>query len=269
MDPTKRWNTEREFFDSQEYNQSAIPLSVVERYTLCRKPWLAPELPFCILGDVRGKRILDVGCGDGGNAILLALKGACVVGADISPRAIAVAKERAALHGISERVAFYVSPLELLDLPDDQRFDVVCGWAVLHHLIPVLDSILSSMAELAKPNALFLFSEPITSWRWLRKLRLMLPISIHGTPDERPLEAGEIALIRKYVPDLQVRYHNAVLRVVNRCILRRRYEDIRPFWRTLYDLVGRTDHFLLNVLGLRGIASGATMYGTLIQRHSS
>jgi SAM-dependent methyltransferase len=86
MDDTKRWASERSFFDDEEYSEAPIPASTIARYTQCRKPWLAPEFPFHILGDVRDKYILELGCGDGGNSILLALRGARVVGVDISSR---------------------------------------------------------------------------------------------------------------------------------------------------------------------------------------
>jgi SAM-dependent methyltransferase len=263
MDHTRRWEKEREFFDDEEYDSSALPPSVVARYTECRKPWLPPEFHFYALGDVRGKRILDVGCGDGGNSILLALKGACVVGVDISSRAIDAAKQRAALHGISERVAFFATPFELFVPPDGEKFDVVCGWSALHHLIPVLDSMLARIVDLIRPDGIVMFAEPIASWRWLRRLRLLLPIPINGTPDERPLEAEDLAVLRKRLPDSQVQYHDALLRVANRFFMRGRYEDLLPFWRALYDVLGRTDHFLLNGLGLSGIASAATLYGTV------
>ena len=263
MNHTRRWQNERRFFDDKEYDTSALPPSVVARYTECRKPWLSPEFQFYVLGDVHGKRILEVGCGDGGNSILLALKGACVVGVDISSRAIDAAKQRAALHGISERVTFFATPFEQFVPPNGEKFDVVCVWSALHHLIPVLDSVLSRIVDLAKPDCLVMFAEPITSWRWLRTLRLMLPIPTNGTPDERPLEAEELAVLFKHLPKLQVQYHNGLLRVVNRFFLGGRYEDMSPFWRGVYDLVGRTDHFLLTSLGLSGIASTVTLYGTV------
>jgi 2-polyprenyl-3-methyl-5-hydroxy-6-metoxy-1,4-benzoquinol methylase len=262
MDYTMRWEKEREFFDDEEYDNSALPPSVVARYTECRKPWLAPEFHFCVLGDVHGKRILDVGCGDGGNSILLALKGASVVGVDMSSRAINAAKQRAALHGISDRVTFFATPFELFVPPDGEKFDVVCGWAALHHLIPVLDSMLSRMVDMAKPDGVVMFAEPITS-RWLRRLRLMLPTPTNGTPDERPLEAEDLAILVKHLPNLQAEYHNALLRVANRFFMHGRYEDMSPFRRALYDVAGRTDHFLLNSLGLSEIASQATLYGTV------
>ncbi len=261
MNDEKRWESERAYFDDEEYVETEIPPSTVKRYSLCPRPWLAAEFPFHVLGDVRGKYILEVGSGDGGNAILLALKGARVVGVDISPQAVEIAKRRATLQGVAETTAFFASPLELFQPPNGEKFDVICGWAILHHLIPVLDEMLSAMAKIAKPNAMLLFSEPIVVWAWLRKLRLKLPIPLRGTPDERPLEPAEFAILRKHVPDLQITYFNASLRIVQRFWLRGRYEDLAPFWRRLYDETGRIDKFLLNSVGLEGLASIATLFG--------
>jgi SAM-dependent methyltransferase len=48
-----------------------------------------------LLGDVRGRRVLDAGCGTGYLSRKLALQGAHVVGIDVSPAMIAIASERA------------------------------------------------------------------------------------------------------------------------------------------------------------------------------
>jgi len=135
----KRWTLEQQFFDAEEYSESPIPANTIERYQLCRKPFLPAELPFWLMGDVRGKRILEVGCGDGGNSVLLALKGALVEGIDISPRAIQIARKRAEAQGVADRVEFYAMPLEAYLERAQGKFDIICGFAVLHHLLPVLD----------------------------------------------------------------------------------------------------------------------------------
>jgi SAM-dependent methyltransferase len=48
-----------------------------------------------LLGDVAGKTVLDLGCGEGGYARELARRGAAVTGVDGSARLIQVARERA------------------------------------------------------------------------------------------------------------------------------------------------------------------------------
>ena len=57
---------------------------------------LASESEFRLLGDVRGKRVLDLGCGTGQAAIALARQGATVIAVDASGDQIEVARERAA-----------------------------------------------------------------------------------------------------------------------------------------------------------------------------
>jgi hypothetical protein len=127
----------------------------------------------------------------------------------------------------------------------------------------VLDATLSALTGIAAPDAFFLFSEPVSLWRWLRRFRLMLPIPTHGTPDERPLEPAEIAIIEKYVPNLRVRYYNAGVRIADRFFVRGRYEDFPPFARAAYDAIARLDEFCLNRLALAGLASCAVMYGAV------
>src|SRR5438876_1683359 len=56
---------------------------------------------FAILGEVTGKRVLDVGCGEGGYARMLASKGAYVTGVDGSDRLIEIAKRRAEKENLS------------------------------------------------------------------------------------------------------------------------------------------------------------------------
>src|SRR5271154_6088551 len=51
------------------------------------------EYAFHLLGDVRGKTVLDFGCGAGENVIPLIERGAHVIGMDISPDLIAIAQK--------------------------------------------------------------------------------------------------------------------------------------------------------------------------------
>lgn len=259
MQQSERWQEEREFFDAEEYPEGPLEASTIERYTLCRKPYLPAEYPFWRLGDVRGKRILEVGCGAGGNAIILALKGASVVGVDISPRAIAIARQRAALHGVEDRASFHALPLEAYLEQDQQPFDIICAFAFLHHVIPVLDDVLASLHKLAHERTLFLFVEPVALSATLRRLRLALPIKTHGTPDERPLEPAEIGILRRSLPGLRIQYFTVFLRPWHRFV-GGRYEDYSPFQRTFYDTLARLDRALLAIPGAQALACWSTIY---------
>lgn len=63
------------------------------------------------LGDISGLRVLDAGCGEGYLARILAGRGAGVIGIDISPRLIQLAREKDHEGAIEYRVADLSAPL--------------------------------------------------------------------------------------------------------------------------------------------------------------
>jgi SAM-dependent methyltransferase len=71
------------------------------------------EADLRLLGPVEGKRILDLGCGIGHNAVVLAQQGAKVIGVDPDARHLSVARERA--EAAEVRVELHQSALA--DLP--------------------------------------------------------------------------------------------------------------------------------------------------------
>src|SRR2546423_9535632 len=142
-DRSRRWNEEARFFDhlAADLDDGALKIDplALERYT---RPALRKrfnkEFRFHLLRPLQGKTVLDVGCGDGLNSVMLAKMGASVTGLDISPGAIDAAQRRAALNGVSERTRFVCAPAETADLEPDS-FDIVWGAAILHHVLDDLD----------------------------------------------------------------------------------------------------------------------------------
>ncbi|WP_435347520.1 class I SAM-dependent methyltransferase [Haloarchaeobius sp. HRN-SO-5] len=94
----------------------------------------------------RGHRGLDLGCGNGRNAELLADHCECVVGLDISGALLAQARQRAVDHAFElELVQGDASRLPF----GADRFDLVVYVATLHHLPTVADRR-RSLDELAR-----------------------------------------------------------------------------------------------------------------------
>lgn len=125
-----------------------------------------------LLGDVSGRRVLDVACGEGSFAALLAAGGASVVGLDASPELVAAARERSI-----ERAVFLAGDAanlaEFRDEAMQSPFDAACCVMALMNIGPLavtLAGIASKLREGAPFVAVILhpaFRSPKqTSWEW-------------------------------------------------------------------------------------------------------
>ncbi|MBI2724098.1 MAG: methyltransferase domain-containing protein [Chloroflexi bacterium] len=104
--------------------------------------WSTSEDQVQLLGDVRGKRVLVLGCGGGQDVVVLARMGALAVGIDQSQEQIAYAKQFAAKHG-EPNASFAAGTVEDLSRFDDASFDL----AVSAHMLNYVERIESTLRE--------------------------------------------------------------------------------------------------------------------------
>jgi len=97
-------------------------------------------------------RVLDVGCGSGSTACLIAEDhGSQVYGIDISEVMISGAKERAQRQGLTEKLEFRVA--DVFDLPfEDDWFDVVIVESVLTPLPGDKKQAMKEMVRVVRPG---------------------------------------------------------------------------------------------------------------------
>ncbi len=161
------------------------------------------EYAFHLLGDVRGRTVLDFGCGSGENTLLLARRGARVVSVDISHSLISLAARRLAMNGLAGRARFIVGSAHDLALPDDS-VDVVVGIAILHHLDLELAS--RETWRVLRPGGRAIFQEPVRNSRALAFVRALIP---YRAPDvsafERPLTDAELRNFARRFSSYRVR----------------------------------------------------------------
>ncbi len=94
-------------------------------------PSIPREVDLRLLGDLAGKRVLDLGCGAGRNAVALARAGARVIAVDES--ADQIGQARAAIDAADVRVELHHAPLaELAFLRADTIDAAICVGALAH-----------------------------------------------------------------------------------------------------------------------------------------
>lgn len=139
------------------------------------------------LGDVRGKLLLDIGCGDGENSVRFAKAGASVTGIDISGEMVELTRRTAALQGVGERIHAVQMSGEELAFPDDS-FDLIYGHSILHHLN--LDIAGQNLRRILRRDGEAVFVEPLDYNPILNLFRRLTPR--RRTPTERPLTFDQL-----------------------------------------------------------------------------
>jgi 2-polyprenyl-6-hydroxyphenyl methylase/3-demethylubiquinone-9 3-methyltransferase len=108
------------------------------------------------LGPLRGRRVLDVGCGGGILAEAMARRGALVTGIDLASKPLKVAQLHA-LDGGVQGLEYREVSAEDLAAQESARYDTITCMEMLEH-VPQPDSVVRACATLAKPGAHLFFS---------------------------------------------------------------------------------------------------------------
>lgn len=147
-----------------------LPRAQLQRYLNppAATPYLL-EYAFYLLGDVHGKVVLDLGCGKGENLLPLLLRGAYVIGIDISPELIEIARERKRRFATNEfDFELHCGSAYETGLPNES-VDVLFCSALIHHL--EIPRVQHEMLRILKPGGYVILSEPIRFskvYAWLR-----------------------------------------------------------------------------------------------------
>jgi ubiquinone/menaquinone biosynthesis C-methylase UbiE len=149
--------------------------------------WMAPVSDQLIrsTGITSGHTVLDVATGTGQPALTIARivgPNGRVVGVDLSPEMLEVAKEEAAYQDLTNVVVFQVVKDESLSMFDDNTFDsVVCRNGLMFMPDPV--KALKAFVRVLKPGG----KASVTVW---------------GSPDKSPVMGVVMKTISRHVPDL-------------------------------------------------------------------
>lgn len=189
MESTPKLLREKGFHN--EWARTILPegIKVRESFEACT----AVENRFALkeMGDISGKKILDVGCGAGETSIYFAMQGAKVWACDVSEEFLKLALRLASQY----QVCLHTVQIDAGRLPfRDGSFDFVFGNGILHHV-----ELLSATRELArvlKKGGKALFVEPLPYNPVINVYRFMARAV--RSEDERPLSFAKLRAIRSF-----------------------------------------------------------------------
>ena len=118
-----------------------------------RKYFVEPHIPrFAEFPRWQDKRVLEIGCGIGTDTINFARNGASVTAVDLSEKSLEMARKRAEVYGLADRIRFYHGSAEQLEqVVPPQTFDLIYSFGVIHHT-PHPERVLEQLGSYSRPG---------------------------------------------------------------------------------------------------------------------
>lgn len=192
----------KDYWNRQPCNlkHSNAPVGTIEYFNEVetRKYFVEPHIPgFAEFSKWNGKRVLEIGCGIGTDAVNFARGGAEYTGIELSEESLKITRDRFAVFGLQG--TFIEGNIENLDLSIlGDNFDLIYSFGVLHHT-PNLKKALKQIHALCNKETIFkVMVYAKNSWKQkMIDAGLDQPEAQYGCPIANSYEHSEIAEIFK------------------------------------------------------------------------
>ena len=147
-----------EYWNSRPCNirHSPKPVGSAEYFdeVEARKYLVESHIPrFADFARWQGKKVLEIGCGIGTDTINFARHGAQVTAVDLTEKSLEVARQRAKVFGLEDRVRFIQADAEKLSSTVPvERYDLVYSFGVIHHT-PHPERVLDEIRKYVTPES--------------------------------------------------------------------------------------------------------------------
>jgi len=183
------------------------------------------------MGDIKGKRILEIGCGLGEASVYFAKQGAIVTASDISGGMLDVAARLARRHN-AEISTIQVSAQNLSAIPN-HTYDYIYAANLLHHVD--IQTFIHEAKSKLKPGGEAFFWDPVHYNPVIQIYRKMA--TQVRTEDEHPLTRRDLANIRRSFSSCEVKFFwfTALAIFVKFFLIDRIHPNQSRYWKKIID----------------------------------
>lgn len=191
----------------------------------------SPEMRYITkrLGNIRGKRIVDLGCGLGEAAVYFAKKGARVTAVDLSAEMLGIARKLARRNHV--RIRTILASVEHLPFKKNEVFDIFYAGNLFHHVdIPL--SMKSIQSHMHKSSILVCW-EPARYNPVINIYRNMATnVRSFG---ERPLGLSDIRFMKGHFKKSSVQWFwfTTLILFVYMYVVERRNPNTERYWKSI------------------------------------
>lgn len=246
-----------EWAESEDINEIDVE-KLFESFISIENNYILEEL-----GDLKGKKILDVGAGLGESSVYFAMKGAEVYYNDISPKMGEFATKLADKYGV--KLHLLINPIEKLNI-EDNFFDAIYCANLMHH-VPVEDQEfwIKTMHSSLKDKGVLITWDPLRYNPVINVYRRMA--TDVRTIDEMPLGFDIVKMYKKYFSTVEHKeFWLSTLWIFLYYYFIRRYKPNKVrYWKKIYKEeksrigwwfipLSKLDNFLLKLPFVRKMA---------------
>ena len=187
------------------------------------------------VGELRGKRLLDVGCGLGEASVYFAMEGAEVTSIDLSQAMLDATTRLARRNGVEVRT--HKASAEDTNLSPGERFDVIYAGNLLHHVD--IEATLRQLKPHLAVDGVFVSWDPL-AYNPVINVYRRLAADVR-TPDEHPLRWKDIRCLRREFAKVETHYFwlTTLVIFVWMAVAQRRNPGKERFWKSVVDEADR------------------------------
>lgn len=216
----------------------------------------APEMRYITqrLGNLKGKKLLDVGCGLGEASVYFALQGATVTSTDLSPGMLDVTKRLGKKYGVD--INTHQSAAESFNFKNNETFDVIYVGNLFHHVD--IEPTVARIKQHLKPGGVMVSWDPVAYNPIINVYRAIATET--RTPDEHPLKMSDISTFKKHFQNVETHwfwFFTLIIFILMAVVQMKSPNKVRFWkavvedgekWRWLYVPLAKLDDVVLTIL---------------------